>query len=94
MPFCLSRISVQQKFYSGPRYYSDFLTVRSNQLAVASTVTNVYMIDTDGTNFTIMPDKGHFDAEGQQALGAAFATQLANILKLRTGESARVPGDL
>lgn len=95
MPFCLSRISVQQTYYSVPEKYSDFQTVRSNQLAVATTVPSTYMIDTDGTNFSIMPDRGHFDAAGQQALGAAFAAQLASILKVRVsdiGHDPAVPG--
>lgn len=91
MPFCLSRISTQQTFYSVPSKYTDFLTVRSNQLVVATTLPNTYMIDTDGTNFSIMPDRGHFDAEGQQVLGAAFAAQLANILKPRVSETGPNP---
>ncbi len=92
MPFCLSRISTQQKYYSVPSKYTDFLTVRSNQLAVAATVPSTYMIETDGTNFTVMADRGHFDAQGQQALGAAFAAQLANILTAQGSESAVIPG--
>ncbi len=91
MPFCLSRISTQQTFYSVPSKYTDFLTVRSNQLAVATALPNTYMINTDRTNFSIMPDRGHFDAEGQQALGAAFAAQLASVLKSRASETGRNP---
>jgi hypothetical protein len=92
MPFCFSRISTQQRFYSVPSKRADFLTVRSNQLTVAATVTNAYVIDTDGTNFTVLADGGHFDAQGQQALGAAFAAQLADIIGYQAGEPALVPG--
>jgi len=96
LPFCFSRISSQQTVYSTPtsNSYPNYLLVRSGQALVAATVTNAYLIDTDSTNFTMNSDHLHFDAGGQQAMGAAFAAQLAKILNLRISEAALIPGGL
>ena len=96
LPFCFSRISSQQTVYSTPtsNSYPNYLLVRSGQALVAATVTNAYLIDADSTNFTMNSDHLHFDAGGQQAMGAAFAAQLAKILNLRISEAALVPGGL
>ena len=94
LPFCFSRISSQQTVYSTPTStsYPNYLLVRSGQAQVAATVTNAYLIDADSPNFTMNSDHLHFDAGGQQAMGAAFAAQLAKILNFRILEASLVPG--
>ena len=84
LPFYLSRISSQQTVYSTPtvKLYPDYLLVRSGQAWVAATVDNARMIDTDAPTFATKADHLHFDARGQQALGAAFAALLESNLKL------------
>ena len=94
LPFCFSRISSQQTVYSTPtsNSYPNYLLVRNRQAQVAATVTNAYLSDADSTSFTMNSDHLHFDAGGQQAMGAAFAAQLAKVLNLRISEAARAPG--
>jgi len=82
LPFFFSRISARQKVYSAPTStrYANYLVLRSQQEQVAATVTNTCMIDTDSPDFTMKPDFLHFDAGGQQAMGAAFAAQIKRVL--------------
>jgi hypothetical protein len=91
LPFFLSRISTNQTAYSYPTNlnYPFYLMVRSKQASVAASLTNVFMIDTDGSGFsvgTIAAQTGvyygrqHFDTQGQQALGTAFAKALMAAL--------------
>ena len=84
LPFYLSRISSQQTVYSTPtvKLYPDYLLVRSGQAWVAATVDNARMIDIDDPTFSTKADHLHFDARGQQALGAAFAALLESNLNL------------
>ena len=84
LPFYFSRISSQQTVYSTPaaKLYPDYLMVRSGQEWVAAAVTNVGMINTDAADFTTKADHLHFDASGQQALGAAFAALIESNLML------------
>ena len=84
LPFYFSRISSQQTVYSTPaaKLYPDYLMVRSGQAWVAATMDNARMIDTDDPTFATKADHLHFDARGQQALGAAFAALLESNLKL------------
>jgi len=84
LPFYFSSISSQQTVYSTPaaKLYPDYLLVRSGQAWVAATVDNARMIDIDDPTFATKADHLHFDARGQQALGAAFAALLESNLKL------------
>jgi len=43
---------------------------------------NVSVIDTDAASFTTKADHLHFDANGQQALGATFAVQVERKIKI------------
>jgi len=81
LPFFFSRISVQQRVYSAPTstHYANYLVLRSQQEQVATTVMNAYMIDTDGADFEMKSDFLHFDAVGQQTMGAAFAAQIKHV---------------
>lgn len=89
LPFFLSQISTNQTAFSLPSNpaFPYFLTVRSNQALVAASMTNVFMIDTDGSQFSvgrIGAERGygnqHYDARGQQALGSAFGQAVSSIL--------------
>jgi hypothetical protein len=83
LPFFLSRISTNQTTYSNPTglNYTNYLLVRAGQAAVAATVSNAFMIDTDGDQFTVRSsDHIHFDTGGQLALGGAFAKTLIGAL--------------
>ncbi|MCX6913598.1 MAG: autotransporter-associated beta strand repeat-containing protein [Verrucomicrobia bacterium] len=82
LPFFLSRISTNQTVYSDPSgtNYPNYLLLRAGQAQVAATVTNVYMIDTDGINFTMNSDHLHFSTGGQQAMGAAFGQAVIGAL--------------
>jgi lysophospholipase L1-like esterase len=80
LPFFLSRISNQQTAYTAN---SNYATVRTRQAEVAANVSAAYMIDTDGTAFGMNADNIHFNATGQQSLGAAFATRMKEILVLK-----------
>ena len=82
LPFFLSRISTNQTVYSdlSGTNYPNYLLLRAGQAQVAATVTNVYMIDTDGMNFTMNSDHLHFNTGGQQAMGAAFGQAVIGAL--------------
>lgn len=84
LPFYLSRISSWQTVYSTPaaKLYPDYLLVRSGQAQVAAIMENVSVIDTDAASFTTKADHLHFDANGQQALGATFAVQVERKIKI------------
>ena len=79
LPFFLSRISKNQTVYSttSDPDYPNYLLLRAGQAAVAATVTNAFLLDIDGSQFTTLtPWSGpglHFDTAGQQAMGTAFA---------------------
>lgn len=85
LPFFFSRISSNQTVYSTPTdpNYADYLTLRAQQEQVAANVPGAYLIDTDGSNFTVKTDYLHFDTGGQLALGNAFAARLGDLLRLR-----------
>jgi hypothetical protein len=89
LPFFLSRISTNQTAFSLPSNpaFPYFLMVRSNQALAAASLTNVFMIDTDGNQFSVGTtgaESGygnqHYDTGGQQALGTAFANALIGAL--------------
>ena len=83
LPFFFSRISTNQTAYSNPSglNYPNYLSVRAGQAAVAATVPNAFMIDTDDAQFTVRSsDQIHFDTDGQLALGGAFAKTLIGVL--------------
>ncbi len=86
LPFFFSRISSRQTVYSSPTDpdYANYLTLRARQEQVAASVPNTYLIDTDASSITMNPDNLHFAAFGQQVIGAAFASRMADILRLRT----------
>ena len=76
LPFFLSTLSLNQTRYQRPEkpeILRGFQTVREAQAEVAAKVPGVYLISTDGPEFSVLKDKIHFNAQGQQALGAAFA---------------------
>jgi hypothetical protein len=79
LPFFFSRLSAQQTFYPTNRNAA-YLALRQSQQNVASNVAGAYLVDLDGTNFTVAGDGVHFDANGQQALGTAFAAKVAGVL--------------
>ncbi len=89
LPFFLSRISANQTIYSNPSgsNYSNYLTLRAQQASVAANVANAYMIDTDGSSFTVNSDNLHFSTGGQQALGSAFATKINQVLGAQSHET-------
>jgi len=67
LPFYLSRLSsLQTNIAPG-----QLAEIRPAQASVAAADTNTYMIDTD--TFGVKNDNLHFNASGQQDLGAAFA---------------------
>ncbi len=86
LPFLFSQISKNQTVYSTPTDpdYQNYLTLRAQQQLVANTVANTYLINTDGSQFTTTnPISGpglHYDANGQQALGIAFANQMELLI--------------
>ena len=53
--------------------------VRKAQTRFSETSTRIQMVDTDGPEFTFLPDRLHFDAAGQLALGTACADALAKF---------------
>jgi hypothetical protein len=83
LPFFLSRLSLQQTYYSSTRYPA-FMAVRQGQQSVAASVAGTYLLDIDAPAFSVGSDKVHFDAAGQQALGNAFAARVAGILNPQT----------
>jgi len=83
LPFAFSRISANQTIYSTPTdpRYPYYLQVRSGQAYAAATLSNAFMVDTDGSQFTVKSsDHVHFDTGGQQALGAALAQPFIGVL--------------
>jgi Carbohydrate esterase, sialic acid-specific acetylesterase len=81
LPFFLSRISTNQTAFSNPANaaFPYYLEVRAGQALAAATLANTFMIDTDGSQFSVgtigeeAEGKQHYDTGGQQALGSAFA---------------------
>jgi hypothetical protein len=86
LPFFLSRISINQTVYSlsSDSSYPNYLLLRAGQQFATTNLTNVFMIDTDPSQFstaTPWASPGlHFDTQGQQALGAAFGRSVINAL--------------
>lgn len=86
LPFFLSRISANQTVYSNPTDpdYSNYLVLRTGQQAVSTTLSNVFMLDTDAVQFsaaTPWSSPGlHFDTQGQRSLGAAFGQSVIRAL--------------
>jgi hypothetical protein len=94
LPFFLSRISTNQTAFSNPVdwwSYPYYLEVRAGQAFAAASLTNTYMLDTDGSQFsvgTVGPliigntyvGNQHYDTGGQQALGIAFSQTLIGAL--------------
>jgi hypothetical protein len=78
LPFFLSRISDNQTVYSNPADpdFPNYLLLRAGQAYAASSMSNVFMTDTDGSQFVMKTDYLHFDTAGQQAMGIAFARAL------------------
>lgn len=82
LPFFLSRISANQTAFSNPANpaYPYCLQVRVGQAYAATNLENVFMINTDGSQFSVgtigaeSAGNQHYDTAGQQALGTAFAT--------------------
>jgi len=91
LPFFLSRISNQQTNYT-INNAANYATVRTRQAEVAANVTATYMIDTDGATFGMNGDNIHFNATGQQSLGAAFAARLATASTVGNWRFETSPG--
>jgi hypothetical protein len=83
LPFFFSRLSAQQTYYPTNRNAA-YLALRQSQQTVAANVSGAYLVDIDGPSFTVAGDGVHFDANGQQALGAAFAAKLADVISMLT----------
>ena len=90
LPFLLSRISTNQTAFSNPANaaYPYYLLVRAGQANAAATLQNVFMINTDASQFSVgtigaeAEGNQHYDTGGQEALGSAFAqTLIANLPK-------------
>jgi hypothetical protein len=83
LPFFFSRLSSQQTYYpiNRPTAYQ---AIRQGQQNVAASVAGAYMLNADGTAFTVGADGIHFDTAGQQALGTAFAALVAGVLNPQT----------
>jgi hypothetical protein len=90
-PFFLSRISTNQTAFSYPTNpaYPCFTTLRGQQALAAASLTNVFLIDTDGSAFSVGAigtessvayGRQHYDTSGQQALGSAFAQSVIQAL--------------
>lgn len=76
LPFFLSSLSLNQTRYQRPEkpeILRGFQAVRKAQAEVSAKVPGVYLISTDGPEFSVLKDHIHFNAPGQRALGAAFA---------------------
>ncbi len=86
LPFFLSQISSSQTVYSNPSDpdYPNYLIIRQQQANVAAMVPGAYLVSADGPEFTMNSDFLHFNAGGQQALGAAFARRMDEVVGLRT----------
>lgn len=67
LPFYISRLSDQSGISATP-----LANIRAAQENVATGDGNAYLIDTDGSAFSFK-DSLHYDADGQVALGEAFA---------------------
>jgi len=82
LPFFLSQLSWNQTGISaeGAKNRAGFERIRAAQARVAATVPGVTLVGTDTPEFSILPDGVHFSAEGQMALGKAFAREIAKIL--------------
>lgn len=107
LPFVISRISTNQTAFSNPVDWWSFpyyLEVRAGQAYAAATLTNTYMLDTDGSQFsvgTIGPliigntyvGNQHYDAGGQQALGIGLAQALIGALPRPQIQSIRPCGN-
>jgi hypothetical protein len=90
LPFYFSQLSAQQTYYSDPASvrYPAYLALRQGQQNVAANVSGTYLLNIDGPEFTVSTtDFIHFDAAGQQALGSAFATRIADAIVLRASVS-------
>ncbi|MEM6504178.1 MAG: sialate O-acetylesterase [Planctomycetota bacterium] len=71
LPFFLSRLSNRQRSASNAARWE---AIRTAQTQFAADDANAYLIDTDGTAFSVIPTGIiHFDTNGQIALGQAFA---------------------
>jgi hypothetical protein len=75
LPFVIGQLSANQTGV-GPTEQRE--TVRAAQKAVAASLPNTALVDTD--QFELKPDHTHFTATGQQALGAAFAEKMQSLL--------------
>lgn len=76
LPFFLSTLSLNQTRYQRPEkpeIVRGFHAVRHAQNDVAAKLPGVHLVSTDGPEFSVLKDKIHFDAPGQQALGTALA---------------------
>jgi hypothetical protein len=84
LPFFFSRISANQH-YMNPTdsSYSNCLVLRAGQQS-ATNLSNVFMIDTDPAEFSTLTPYSlpgtHFDTQGQQSLGIAFAQAVIQAL--------------
>lgn len=78
LPFLFNRLSANQQALSKPasKDYPRYLVLRERQNEAASKIANVTILDTDGPDFTFMPDQLHYSAAGQMALGKTFGVAL------------------
>lgn len=78
LPFLLSRLSNKQRLASDAARWE---AIRAAQTQYAAGDANAYLIDTDGDAFSVINGEIiHFDANGQIAIGNAFAdSYLQNV---------------
>jgi len=77
LPFVIGELSANQTGV-GPTEQRE--TVRTAQKAVAASLPNTALVETD--KFELKPDHTHFTAAGQQALGTAFAGKMQSLLSV------------
>ncbi len=76
LPFVIGRLSAKQTTLNPGRLQ----TVMSAQTAVASDNSRTGLVDTN--SFALKSDQLHFNATGQQSLGAAFASVMQTTMNL------------
>jgi hypothetical protein len=73
--FVIGELSTNQKGTGAEEYLNN---VRKGQEQAAKDVPLTGIVNTDG--FSLKPDRLHFDAKGQQDLGAGFAKEMQRLL--------------
>ncbi|MEO0055112.1 MAG: hypothetical protein RLZZ50_1059 [Verrucomicrobiota bacterium] len=78
LPVVVTRLSANQLKLSAPDRpeHAPFWAVRECQDKLPSLLRGVKTVHTDGPEFSFLPDRLHFDAQGQLAIGIAVAEEI------------------